>query len=176
MSKRLGAIATIFALAAYMAAPIAAFAQAASLTSDQLQAISANCDNIKVSLNQLDRTDTVARINRGRDYDQVLMQITAFDNRLAHNKIDTSEFAQVATLLQASVDQFRAEYNTYENQLSVAAGADCKSKPLDFYADLVKARESRSAVAGQVATIASVMADYRSVVSKYQAALQGAAQ
>lgn len=176
MLKRIGTVATVCLLAIFTATPVTVLAQVASPTSDQLQAISTNCNNIKLSLNQLDRTDTVARINRGRDYDQVLAQIVAFDNRLAHNKVDTSEFTQVATVLQASIDQFRSDYNTYENQLSTTAADDCKNKPLDFYGDLVKTRDNRSAVAAQVITVANVMADYRNVVSKYQTTLQGAAQ
>lgn len=151
----------------------AAVADAITLSADQVKQLTTNCTTIKNSLEELEKSDTVARINRGRDYDQVLNQINALNARFSRNSSNQPQFGQATIELQATIAQFRNEYTLYEDNLSDLTKIDCLQKPQDFYNQLVKTRDSRNAVGSQVDAISALMDRYRQDAVTYQATLQG---
>lgn len=150
----------------------AANAQSAGLAADKLNLIKSQCSNSQFALQQIEKRDAVSRINRGRAYDQMLRQTSAFNSRFAYNKISSPDLIQFTSDLQSAVDAFRADYDHYDTDVSDALKVDCKQKPSDYYNVILKARDDRSAVGGEVNQISDLIAQYRAAIVNYQEALQ----
>ncbi len=153
----------------------------ALLPPEQLEAIRSRCSSAQISIQQLQKRDAVSRINRGRAYDQLMNQIAAFNSRLAYNNINISELITISKELKTHVDQFRTiSDQMYLEHLGNAIKLDCKNKPTEFYALIVKAREDRDRVVGEVDKIDQLMALYRERLMIYRSTLsptdKGAAQ
>ncbi len=138
------------------------------VSSDMLDMIRSRCSNSQFALQEIQKRDAVSRINRGRDYDQMLRQISAFNSRFTYNKINTPDLIDLTTQLQGAVDTFRSNYDHYDTDLSDALRVDCKQKPADYYAVIVKARDDRNAVGDQVTKIVDLMNQYRGAIAKYR--------
>lgn len=162
--------------AALLGSPALALAQSVALNQEQLNALAANCTAIQVTLSHVEKNDAVARINRGRDYDQMMTQINAFISRLNYNKSNQPQLKQIADELQAAINQFRTDYVIYDSQLSNAMGINCKSKPQDFYNTIVLARNGRATLSEEVTAIADLMSKYRDALVQYQTTLPGGIQ
>lgn len=146
-------------------------AMAANLSDMQLQTIRQNCTSAQLTLQQLQRRDAVSRINRGRSYDQMLRQVSAFSSRLAYNNVSLSQMTQLAGDLQVTVDRFRAAYTQYDASLSSTIKIDCKNKASEFYELIGKTSNARAAVASEVSHIEVLNARYRDGLVAYQATL-----
>lgn len=144
----------------------------ADMTPDKLELIKSRCSSSQFALQQIEKRDAVSRINRGRAYDQVLRQVSAFNSRFAYNKISSPDLIQITSDLQSAVDTFRADFDKYDTDLSDAMKVDCKQKPADYYAMILKARDDRSAVGDQVATVTTLIAQYRAAIVNYQDKVQ----
>lgn len=146
-----------------------AFAQAdAGLTQDKLNLITQHCSSSQFALQQIEKRDAVSRINRGRDYDQMLRQISALNSRFAYNKISAPDLVQLTSKIQDGVDKFRNSYDAYDTDVTSALNTDCKAKPADYYNFIVKARDDRNAVGDQVKAINDLMTQYRAAVITYR--------
>ena len=170
VAKGVWVLACVFMLVFGMSAVVRA--QSSDLSADTLQMVQARCSNSQFALQQIEKRDAVSRINRGRDYDQMLRQVSAFNSRLAYNKISTPDLLQITSDIQGAVDVFRANYDTYDNDLSDAVKIDCKQKPADYYNTIIKAREDRGAVGDQVDKINDLMNQYRSAIVSYKDKVQ----
>lgn len=151
--------------------PMTAFAETAQLNNAQIDTIKQNCTSAQLTLEQLQKRDAVSRINRGRAYDQMLRQISAFNSRLAYNKINLSQFVQLASDLQTHVDHFRTNYSTYDETLSNATKINCKDKPTDFYDLVVKTRNQRASIGSEISELEQLGNSYRDALIQYQATL-----
>lgn len=148
---------------------LAAHAQSdEDLTSDKLDLIKSRCSNSQVALQQIEKRDAVSRINRGRAYDQMLRQVSAFNSRFAYNKVSSPDLIQITSDLQGAVDTFRASYDKYDTDVSDAMKINCKQKPADYYSMILKARDDRSAVGEEVGKIVDLMTQYRAAIVSYQ--------
>lgn len=148
-----------------------------SLSSSQLEEVKSNCVATQNILSKLQKRDAVSRINRGRAYDLLVRQIIAFDDRLSYNKIDLPKVQQLGSDYQTGVDRFRELYYTYDNFLTEAIKADCKSTPQEFYGIIQSVRSARNSVGAQVTKLGEIAASYRAEVVKYQNTLKdGSAQ
>ena len=145
------------------------FAQASvSLPDDKLETIRTRCSNSQFALQQIEKRDAVSRINRGRDYDQMLRQISAFNSRFAYNKINMPDLVQISSDLQAAINEFRASYDTYDNDIASALKVNCKEDPSQYYGYIVQARTDRATIGDKVKTINGLIEKYRDVVTAYQ--------
>src|SRR6266550_2796150 len=88
-----------------LGASAALHAQSAEAPSDDL--IKSKCSNSQFALQQIEKRDAVSRINRGRSYDQMLRQVSAFNSRFAYNKISSPDLIQLTSDIQGAVDAFR---------------------------------------------------------------------
>lgn len=151
---------------------VAGFAQASvSLGDDKLETIRTRCSNSQFALQQIEKRDAVSRINRGRDYDQMLRQISAFNSRFAYNKINMPDLVQTSSDLQNAVNDFRASYDTYDNDIASALKVNCKQDPSQYYGYIVQARTDRAVIGEKVKLINELTAKYRAAIVAYQETL-----
>ena len=139
-----------------------------SLSDDKLEAIRTRCSNSQFALQQIEKRDAVSRINRGRAYDQMLRQISAFNSRFAYNKINMPDLVQITSDLQNAVNDFRSSYDTYDNDITSALKIDCKQEPSQYYGYIVQARNDRAAIGEKVKAITEFTAKYRNAISSYR--------
>jgi hypothetical protein len=170
ITRVLTLLAGVFVVA--FSASVAASAQSADITSDKLDLIKSRCTNSQFALQQIEKRDAVSRINRGRAYDQMLRQVSAFNSRFAYNKISSPDLIDITAQLQDAVDAFRSSYDRYDTDITDALKIDCKQKPADYYNVILKARDDRSAVGNQVTKIVDLMGQYRSAIEKYRETAQ----
>jgi len=144
-----------------------AMAQSDTLSDEMLDTIRARCSNSQFALQQIEKRDAVSRINRGRAYDQMLRQLSAFNSRFAYNKISSPDLIQYTTELQDAINSFRSSYDKYDTDIANALKVNCKEKPSEYYAVIVKAREDRNTVGAQVSKIEELIGKYREAIVKY---------
>ncbi len=142
----------------------------AELTPEKIDLIRQRCSSLQFALQQIEKRDAVSRINRGRDYDQMLRQVSALNSRFAYNKLSVPDLIQLTNDLQSAVDRFRADYDKYDTDLSDAAKIDCKTKPIDYYTIIQRARDDRTMVGDQVKVVNDLMGQYRAAVVNYRSA------
>lgn len=135
------------------------------LSNDMLNAIRSRCSSSQFAVRQIEKRDAVSRINRGRDYDQTLRQVSAMNSRFAYNKVNAPDLIQITTDLQQAVDAFRSNYDRYDTDLTNALQINCKDKPADYYNMIEKARSDRAAVGDQVNHIVDLMKQYRDALN-----------
>lgn len=141
------------------------------LSDEMLDTIRGRCSNSQFALQQIEKRDAVSRINRGRAYDQMLRQLSAFNSRFAYNKISSPDLIQHTTDLQDAINAFRNSYDRYDTDIANALKIDCKERPSEYYALIIKAREDRNTVGEQVNKINQLISQYRSAIQKYKEAL-----
>jgi len=138
--------------------------------SDYSSLVRANCQALQSSLDSLQRHDVVARINRGRAYQDILDQMQALNTRLRNNSIDAAAFDAQSTRLSSRVDDFRTTYTRYDDLMTGLRQINCNDKPDDFVAMLAQVRTARVEVGGTVTIIEGALADYRQLVTSLQLA------
>lgn len=161
-----GLVAVFVALFGFQAA---VFAQASvNLSSEKIEAIRTRCSNSQFALQQIEKRDAVSRINRGRAYDQMIRQVSAFNSRFAYNKINMPDLVQITSDLQTAINDFRTSYDTYDNDITKALEVDCKQDPSLYYGYIVQARGDRAKIGEKVKTINELTAKYRAAIVAYQ--------
>lgn len=145
-------------------------AQPADANQKRLQIVSERCELLKTRLQSVEKTDTAARIKRGRAYDQELIPyISAFNSRVAVNKVDAPELIRIAADLQeAAGAQFSRLYTVYADDLENAIRSDCVNSPSETYGWIQKARTDRAAAAQQVTKIDSLIGEYITELKKLE--------
>lgn len=138
------------------------------LTDEQLQRIAANCQTIKNSLDQLHATDALLRVNRGQIYESMGTKLmNNFNARLNSNGLDTQGLSVVTNGYQLALGMFRADYQSYERQLSAAIRIDCEKQPSEFHFAIEDARDKRNKVHSDVIRLHQYIDDYRSAVNDF---------
>ena len=165
----IGVLAGVFAMAFGLSLAVSA---QSDITADRLEIIKSRCTNSQFALQQIQKRDAVSRINRGRSYDQLLRQVSAFNGRFAYNRINAPDLVQITADIQSAVDIFRANYDRYDTDLSDAQKIDCKQKPADYYITILRSRDDRKTVGDQVTRIAELMARYRATIVNYEGTVQ----
>jgi hypothetical protein len=141
---------------------------AADLSPDQVSRIQANCLSIKGSLNQLHASDALLRVNRGQIYESVGGKLmSSFNSRLNNNGLDNKGLVVVTNEYQTALTMFRADYQSYEQQLSTTIKSDCIKDPVGFHAALEDARTKRATVHNDVVHLNQYIDDYRSAVNDF---------
>jgi hypothetical protein len=142
-------------------------AQSSDITQEKLDTIQQRCSSSQLAVQQIEKLGAVSRINRGRAYDQMLRQVSAFNSRLAYNNVSSPELIDLTGQLQTAVNKFRDAFNQYDTDLSDSLKVNCKDKPADYYNMIVRAREDRSVVGEQVKAIVGLTSQYREALVKY---------
>lgn len=149
-----------------------AVAQSSDVTQEKFDTIQQRCTSSQLAVQQIEKRDAVSRINRGRAYDQMLRQVSAFNSRLAYNKISAPDLIGLTNQMQTAVNKFRDAFDQYDTDLSHSLQVDCKTKPAEYYNLIIKAREDRKIVNDQIKTISDLMNQYRDAVIKFKDTLK----
>jgi hypothetical protein len=133
-----------------------------SLSDAQLDAIRTNCVNAQISLQHVQESDKLTRINRGYRYESMLKLMTSFNSRVAENKVDAPDLISIASEYQRTWDSFRTEYSNYDDSMTALTQIDCKSEPTTFSDQLAVLRIKRTGLNNRVK-------EFDSLLDKYQA-------
>ncbi len=140
----------------------------APLTTEQQQHIQTSCLTIKNTLNQLHVSDALLRVNRGQFYESMASKLMdRFSARLTSNGIDATTFQAITNSYRSTLDAFRSDYQTYEQQLSTTIGIDCTKQPVTFYNDVLQSRSKRTTVHDDVTKLNQEMSDYQAAVTAF---------
>lgn len=164
--------ATCIVLMTFLISSVALADTQMDLTPDKQNTIRQNCTSAQITLQLLQKRDAVSRINRGRSYDQLFRQISALNSRLFTNKVSVPDLVSLTDDMQTNLDHFRMDYDHYYDDLSGAIKSDCKTKPTDFYQQIVKAKGDRATVAADIVLIDELLGKYRTALVHYQPTLQ----
>ncbi|NTW62198.1 hypothetical protein HGB25_02205 [Candidatus Saccharibacteria bacterium] len=144
------------------------------LTSQQLQDIATNCSSSKNTLNRLHSSDALLRVNMGQLYESISTKLMeGFNGRVGGNNINNSSLLAVYNNYNSDLDKFRTDYITYEKHLTAAMNIDCKSKPLEFFDAVKRARNDRIKVHGDVESLNQSLDSYRLAISQVEAKVIG---
>lgn len=144
-------------------------AQDASITDQQVQQIRDNCLSAKNTLNQLHVSDALLRVNMGQVYESVGTKLMdGFNNRVSSNKYSDVDLISATKNYRLMLDAFRADYQTYEEQLSTTIKIDCSKEPVSFYDAVLWARIKRNQVGTDVKNLNQYIEQYQLAVSQFE--------
>jgi len=124
-------------------------------------AITANCRNAQSTLGQIEKSDVVLRINRGRSYNDTLELFFAMNARLSNNRIAAPHLAEITSDFNNKLTAFRNDYNSYDDLVTQITGMDCVAQPNDFYNQLNNLRAGRDKLASDVTNLNQLIDNYR---------------
>lgn len=131
-----------------------AHAQGATITDDQINRISTSCVGAKNTLNQLHTSDALLRVNRGQMYESMTTKLMSrFNSRAGGSRVSADDLNLSSQNYALSLASFRADYQQYEQQLSLAIGIDCNKEPVAFYDAVALARTKRATVHNDVVAL-----------------------
>lgn len=165
---------TIRRILLYVAAVVLLTAPAVTVQAQTAQeiAVQNQCATLKTALDQQRRRDLVARINRGRAYQNLSDMMQALTNRARISQMNAQPFEQQLETLNASIETFRSSYTSYDDALAALLRIDCQNQPAQFLTQLIKTRQLRLAVGEQVATIEGALGRYRQIITNLQVELE----
>jgi len=123
--------------------------------------ITANCRNAQSTLGQIEKSDVVLRINRGRSYNDTLELFFAMNARLSNNRIAAPRLAEITSDFNNKLTAFRNDYNSYDDLVTQITGMDCVAQPNDFYNQLNNLRIGRDKLASDVTNLNQLIDNYR---------------
>jgi hypothetical protein len=137
---------------------------AADLNDQTRAKIAENCSVAQSTLQRISSSDTTTRINRGRDYDQVLKLFHAMNTRAASNNIAEPKLTELTKSFETALNDFRTNYNQYNDQLKGTYESDCKNQTQTFYDALQKTRDGRSKINNDINKLDALINEYQVVV------------
>jgi hypothetical protein len=155
---------------------IKVFAQDDTMTDQQIQLIRENCTSAENTLNQLHSSDALLRVNMGEMYEAMSAKLMdGFNGRVSNNHFNNSSLVGVMNTYNSTLDTFRSDYMTYEQQLSAALGIDCIKEPVSFYDAVSSARTDRDTVHADIIKLNQNIDSYDWEVSQFEKDYQLAA-
>ena len=134
-------------VAASLVSGVVARAQDQPPSDETVQQVAHSCQSIRNALTQIHLRDGVFRVSRAQSYEFMSTRLMApLNSRLLLNKVDASGLVRTTAQYDTLLNQFRAKYVAYDEQLAATIAIDCKQKPAEFYQALVKTRELREEV------------------------------
>jgi len=141
----------------------------APLSEAQREQIRSNCTTIKSDISQLQASDALLRVNRGQVYESIRSKLMdPLNTRLDNNGLDERGLVVVTNRYDATLSDFRDNYQSYERQLTSALRIDCTVDPDGFHFAVENARVERVTLNRTVAQLHQLMDDYRNAVSDFR--------
>lgn len=158
----------VFASLAIVASSIIGvnFAGAQELNDERKASVSQTCVNAQSNLQRLGSSDTTTRINRGRDYDQVLKLFYLMNTRVASNDIAEPKLAEITKSFEEELTRFRENYNSYNEKLRGTIDFGCVTDPQGFYNSLDETRAKRADLNSNVVTLDSLIENYQTAIKE----------
>jgi hypothetical protein len=139
------------------------------ITSEQIDQIRSSCVSTKNTLNQLHASDALLRVNMGQIFESISTKLMGgFNGRVINNNLNASELVSASTAFNSVLDNFRADYIVYEEQLSSAIDIDCSKQPVSFYDSVAQARVKRTKVHDDVVELNKYIDSYSIAVTKIE--------
>lgn len=154
---------TLF-LAVFVALIVSPFARAETaqpLNEQYIAAIKAGCGDALQGIQRVNRSEALARVNRGQEYESLLKLIAAFNSRVVLNKLDAPVLTGTTAKLQTKFTAFHDDYLTYANKIDNTLKINCRVAPVTFYDNLSAARDARAKVAQDVQEINTLLDEYQ---------------
>lgn len=154
---------TVLFMAALLSVVVSPMVRAESvpLTDEHIASIRVSCADAKQGILQVQRTEAVTRVNRGREYEDVLKLLAAFNSRVVLNKLDAPLLTSTTSKMQTKFADFQRHYLAYANRLDDTLEINCKEAPVSFYDNLTAAREARALVASDIREMSRLLDQYQ---------------
>lgn len=139
------------------------------LAPEKLDEIKATCVGAQVILQKIQYNDAANRVNRGQTYESLVTRMMIpMNGRSAVNGLSSSAatLAGITTRYQQKLDDFKDDYENYDDALTATLRVKCQQKPADFYNNLVEARKQRSGLAQDIAELDQLVGEYYQAVVK----------
>jgi len=145
-----------------------ALAESGPVTDQQLVQIRARCSEVQAMLSRVHANDALLRVNRGQLYERLSTKLTVpLNSRIVLNRLDGSSLLSVTSRYEQHLNDFRAYYQTYEEQLSATMRINCTKQPAKFYESLQVAREKRQVVHDSAQQLAKDIGEYKQAFTEF---------
>lgn len=134
---------------------------AESLDDTRLTLVRQHCVAAQATMQQVLRSDTAVRINRGRSYEELIKLLAAFNSRAALNTYDVSALVQTTSQIETEFDAFKSTWIGYETSLKEGLRIRCQEQPQQFYDSLAKTRGLRASLTGHIDNLGRQLDAYR---------------
>ena len=108
------------------------------------------------------------RINRGQLYEYMTTKLMSrFNNRVDNNHLNSKSLVAVTDFYDNLLNTFRADYQSYGEQLDKASKIDCVEDPVGFYRATLSARDKREQVHNDIIRIHQNIGEYKSAFDAF---------
>lgn len=150
------------------------FAEDNPITDEQLVQVKNNCSGIQSVLSQVHINDTLTRVNRGQLYESIATNLMApFSSRVSLNRLDSTNLVLATNSYQNHLQQFRDNYQDYEELLSQTMKIDCVNEPTRFYEKLQQTRKARLRVNKSTNDITNDIKQYQRAFEEFVKSEEG---
>ncbi len=166
--KRISFLMLVVILTLVMPQFASALSSRTVLDDNQIEQIRNNCSITQATLSRVHISDALIRVNLGRQYEALSTKLMApFNSRAALNKLDATNLVGTTTKYENALNNFRTEYQAYEQTVSKALQIDCKNNPASFHETVAEAQEKRKRVSSSVAELNKLIAEYRTNFNQF---------
>ena len=153
-------------------ASVAHAADQTSLPPDKIALLKTTCVSAQVTLQQIQYNDAANRVNRGQAYESLLSSLMIpLNSRASADNFSGSatELTGITDRYEQSLNNFKSDYDTYDDALTKTLHDKCVQNPEDFYKNLTDTREQRTDVSNDVTTLGQLIDEYQQAVIKLKA-------
>ncbi|MGB4768770.1 MAG: hypothetical protein WBP22_05980 [Candidatus Saccharimonas sp.] len=146
----------------------------AVLTGDQIALIRENCSSVQAAMMRLHANDALARVHLGQGYETISARLmTPMNTRVVIEKYEGSALIRTAADFNLRLDQFRNEYQRYDQTITKIIQMKCESDPKGFYSSIEQGRMYRAEVRNSVVTLGNLIGQYRTQVDELRTSVIG---
>lgn len=151
------------------------YAQTANLSPEKESVVKQTCVSAQTVLQRIQHNDAATRVNRGQGYETIASRLMVpLNTRTTSNEYNSTAPLLIDTTedFQQALENFKEDYENYDNAVSAALRTKCQDKPADFYGHLEDARSERQKVSNGITNLAGLIGQYRVNVLKLQNEVQ----
>jgi hypothetical protein len=140
-----------------------------TLTPDKIALLKTTCVSAQVTLQQIQYNDAANRVNRGQGYESLLSSLMIpLNSRTSADNFTSSatELSGITARYEQSLNNFKSDYDRYDDALTKTLHEKCVQNPEDFYKNLTETREQRTDVSNDVTTLGQLTSEYQQAVIK----------
>ena len=141
------------------------------LTDEYIAAIREGCSDALRGILQVQKSEAVTRVNRGREYESTLRLMVALNTRIVANKLDAPVLTSASSRLQSRFSDFQEHYLEYADKMDATLAINCKQAPVSFYDSLTGARAARAVVAEDIKKLEVVLDEYQAGLDTFRATI-----
>lgn len=140
---------------------VSPFVSAAEPLDDaRIEIIRQSCRSAQTTMQQVLRSDTAARVNRGRAYEETIKLLAAFNSRAAFNTYNVPGLIESTAAYEAEFVAFKATYINYDTSLKNTLRINCIDQPVTFYDSLTRTKELRAGLTAHIVKMDQLLDTY----------------